>query len=65
MRLFEKSAKSLRNGATKQTSTTDGNESLFATDGDPLTYSKTAVSVGNSYSHVSTEYDQIGLFLVR
>ena len=57
MRLFEKSAKSLRNGATKQTSTTDGNESLFATDGDPLTYSKTAVSVGNSYSHVSTEYD--------
>ena len=33
----------LSRGATKQTSTTDGHDSLFATDGDPLTYSKTAI----------------------
>ena len=38
-----KPVKSLRGGATKQTSTTNGQDSLFATDGDPLTYSKTAV----------------------
>ena len=50
-----KPVKSLRGGATKQTSTTNGQDSLFATDGDPLTYSKTAISIGNSYSQVSAD----------